>query len=163
MIKRVVAVVGIITIMTTSKLFAQDLTISGGNTVSAMICGNGAVYTWGNTVGGLSGSPVNGLLGTGNTTAPTLNVPTQVPLPIGMAPVKQVDAGSGAHFVAMGCNGTVWGWGNNTTRQVGNNTHTEVVITTPVQVMAGETSTTPTSSPDSIDDDFENFELNSYL
>ena len=146
--KKLIAIVSIVVLMTSTRLFAQDLTISGGNTVSAMICSNGAVYTWGSNVGGPSGSPIKGLLGTGNTSASQLNVPTLVPLPTTpnpMAPVKQVDAGSGAHFIALGCLGTVWGWGNNANKQVGNNTHAEAVVTTPVQVMAGETSATPNS------------------
>ena len=40
----------IVAIATTALFYnvqAQDLTISGGNNVSAMICANGNVFTWG--------------------------------------------------------------------------------------------------------------------
>jgi len=118
---------------------AQNLTISGGNSVSTMICANGAVFAWGNNKMGPNGSEILGALGTGNTTDATVSTPQQVNMPAAALPIKQVDAGSGGHFVSMGCNGSVWGWGNNGTGQVGNPAYTAQVITTPVQVVKGET------------------------
>jgi alpha-tubulin suppressor-like RCC1 family protein len=50
--------------------------------------------------------------------------------------IRQINSGSGAHFVALDCNLNVWSWGDNTNGQVGNNTSGNVVIT-PTQVLAG--------------------------
>src|SRR5690554_5362217 len=101
--------IGIISIFIIStSAYAQDLTISGGNAVSVMICSNGAVFSWGNNKMGPNHAPILGGLGTGNTTAEIISTPTEVIMPAAALPIKQVDAGSGAHFVAMGCNGTVW-------------------------------------------------------
>ncbi|NLK81724.1 MAG: hypothetical protein GX277_05965, partial [Bacteroidales bacterium] len=131
--------IGIISIFIIStSAYAQDLTISGGNAVSVMICSNGAVFSWGNNKMGPNHAPILGGLGTGNTTAEIISTPTEVIMPAAALPIKQVDAGSGAHFVAMGCNGTVWGWGNNQDKQVGNPAYPAAVITTPVQVVKGE-------------------------
>jgi len=121
------------------SLQGQNLTISGGNSVSTMICANGAVFAWGNNKMGPNGSEILGALGTGDVTSTIITTPKQVVMPAAALPIKQVDAGSGGHFVAMGCNGSVWGWGNNATRQVGNPAYTAAVITTPVQVVKGET------------------------
>ena len=61
-----------------------------------------------------------------------------VNLPAEAKPIKQVDAGSGSHIIAMGCNGTVWCWGGNGTKQIGNTNCTGAYATTPYQVMAGQ-------------------------
>ena len=61
-----------------------------------------------------------------------------VNLPAVAKPIKQVDAGSGSHIIAMGCNGTVWCWGGNGTKQIGNTNCTGAYATTPYQVMAGQ-------------------------
>ena len=97
---------------------AQDLTISGGNNVSVMICADGAVYAWGMNYWEVNSQKAgNGNLGTTNTTDDFVTSPTKVNMPATALPIKQVDAGSGSHFVAMGCNGTVWCWGNNANGQ----------------------------------------------
>ena len=47
---------------------AQDLTISGGNNVSAMICANGNVFTWGMNYWEVNSQKAgNGNLGNGST------------------------------------------------------------------------------------------------
>ncbi|MBO7124882.1 MAG: hypothetical protein J6V74_03455, partial [Bacteroidales bacterium] len=116
---------------------AQDLTISGGNNVSAMICANGNVFTWGMNYWEVNSQKAgNGNLGNGST-ADYVTTPTQVNLPDVAKPIKQVDAGSGSHFIAMGCNGTVWCWGNNANGQAGNPA-AGGVVTTPIQVKAGQ-------------------------
>ena len=103
------------------KTFSQDLLVSGGNTVSTIICANGFVFTWGNNVAGPSGSTVTGILGNGSTngsenTPLKVNFPTTDPyfnsLSTGIT-IKAVDAGSGAHFIAVDCYGGAWSWGNN--------------------------------------------------
>ena len=117
---------------------AQDLTISGGNNVSVMICADGAVYAWGMNYWEVNSNKAgNGNLGTENTTDDYVTVPTKVKMPAAALPIKQVDAGSGSHFIAMGCNGTVWCWGNNANGQAGNPSAGSPVLT-PVQVKAGE-------------------------
>ncbi|MBP5370566.1 MAG: hypothetical protein J6Y55_01450, partial [Bacteroidales bacterium] len=119
---------------------AQDLTISGGNNVSVMICADGAVYAWGMNYWEVNSQKAgNGNLGTTNTTDDFVTSPTKVNMPSAALPVKQVDAGSGSHFVAMGCNGTVWCWGNNANGQAGDGTKGNMK-TTPVQVKAGQVS-----------------------
>ena len=116
---------------------AQDLTISGGNNVSAMICANGNVFTWGMNYWEVNSQKAgNGNLGNGSSDD-YVTTPTQVILPESAKPIKQVDAGSGSHFVAMGCNGTVWCWGNNANGHAGNPA-AGGVVTTAVQVKAGQ-------------------------
>src|SRR5690606_1470108 len=49
--------------------------------------------------------------------------------------IKQINSGSGNHFLAVACDGTVWGWGNNIFGQTGiGNTS---VVNAPMQVLAG--------------------------
>lgn len=143
-----------------SNIYAQDLTISGGNTVSAVICANGKVFTWGSNQGGTNGS-ITGTLGTGNTTDATINNPSidanstagraEVQFPttdpffnsLGSSiTVRQVDAGSGAHFVALDCESGVWSWGNNTysgNMGITGTGSTAQALTVPARVLRGET------------------------
>ena len=103
-----------------------------------MICADGAVYAWGMNYWEENYQHAgNGNLGTENTTDDFVTAPTKVKIPAEALPIKQVDAGSGSHFVAMGCNGTVWCWGNNANHQAGNPA-AGGVVTTPIQVKAGE-------------------------
>ncbi|MDR1761412.1 MAG: hypothetical protein LBR55_03075, partial [Bacteroidales bacterium] len=108
-------------------LFAQkDLVISGGNSVSSYICGNNKVVVWGDNSGGrlgVSGNPV---------TSPTAMPTTS----FGGKSIRQVNSGSGGHFVALECGtGNVWGWGDNSQGQTGKGS-TSAVETVPVQVCA---------------------------
>ncbi len=97
-----------------SQSFAQkNQMISGGNTVSSMVCANKQVYTWG--AGGTS-------------------TPTAVVFPNNLA-ISQVSSGSGGHYVALDCNNAVWAWGNNTKGQLGNGTCC-ASTTTPAKVLA---------------------------
>ena len=134
--RRLIAIISILLVLVKIDLYAQkDLTISGGNAVSSMVCSNQIVYVCGlNTV--TSGT---GVLGVGSTN--TLESSwKQVIFPNNAAgnsvTMKQVNSGSGASFVSVDCNGSVWGWGDNTFGQVGNNTSGNVV-STPVQVKVG--------------------------
>jgi alpha-tubulin suppressor-like RCC1 family protein len=96
-----------------ANLYAQkNLSISGGNTVSSMVCANKQVYAWG------AGNPT----------------PTPVAFPGGLT-IAQVNSGSGGHFVALDCMGAVWSWGNNSRGQLGNGTCC-VTTNTPAKVLA---------------------------
>ncbi len=126
---------------------AQDLLVSGGNTVSTIICANGFVFTWGNNSGGPNHAPVLGVLGVGSTNAieplplkvlfPT-NDPYFLSLASGIT-VQAVDAGSGAHFIAVDCHGGAWSWGNNggATGITGTGS-TAAATTAPARVVRGE-------------------------
>lgn len=117
----------ITSLFTITTLNAQkELVISGGNTVSSLVCANRKVYVWGSNANGQLGLP-----GTGNITLPTA-MPNGT---FGGKDIQQVNSGSGAHFVALDCDGSVWAWGGNADGQIGNGT-TGGVVTTPVQVTA---------------------------
>ncbi len=94
-----------------------DLAISGGSRVGSIVCNDNKVFVWGD---------ING------TITPT---PFQVLFP-GTAKIRQVNSSSGSHFVALGCLGEVWAWGNNNKGQVGNGGASTWVIN-PIQVNAG--------------------------
>ncbi|MFN3402508.1 MAG: gliding motility-associated C-terminal domain-containing protein [Cytophagaceae bacterium] len=126
---------------------AQDLLISGGNNVSTIICSNGFVYTWGNNTAGSGASTVTGTLGNGSAAA-FVPSPLQVTFPadpyftsLGTGiTVRAVDAGSGAHFIAVDCQGGAWSWGNNggATGITGTGS-TAAGTTAPARVLRGET------------------------
>ena len=120
--------------LTEMVLAQKDLVISGGNSVSSFVCANRRVYVWGNNL--VDGN--RGALGTGNTTDDFLNTPTAVTIP-GNLDIKQVNSGSGSHFVALDCNGGVWSWGNNSFGQVGNGAvgGCDVFVAAPTKVLAG--------------------------
>ena len=98
-------------------LFAQkELVISGGNSVSSIVCANNIVLVWGDHYGS-----------------------TPVPIVIPGVSIKQVSSGSGSHFVALDCEGKVWAWGNNSKGQCGNGIVPNaegVWVSTPAQVKA---------------------------
>ncbi|MFL5730419.1 MAG: T9SS type A sorting domain-containing protein [Cytophagaceae bacterium] len=98
-----------------------------------MLCGNGFVYTF--------GSNNNSKLGTNNAQVESY-APVQVlrgaqagPDPTYLSQIKQVDAGSGGHNIALDCSGGVYTWGWNAAGQLGDNTNTDRAI--PVKVLKG--------------------------
>jgi alpha-tubulin suppressor-like RCC1 family protein len=110
-----------------ATLLAQNLQISGGNNFSAAVCDNQKVFVWGANSGGQLGTD-----GTG--AAIPLNTYRSLPRIVeygnisntagaytnGLLPtISQVDAGSGAHILGLGCAGQVWGWGENNEGQLG--------------------------------------------
>ncbi|MCQ2609074.1 MAG: hypothetical protein MJ197_10370, partial [Bacteroidales bacterium] len=100
-----------------ASVFAQkELTISGGNCVSAMVCQNSVVYTWGKNSTEKGGS---GLLGTGSTKAYESTPQEVVYFTQNSIDIQQVNCGSGSHFIALDCKGNVWCWGNNSLGQCG--------------------------------------------
>ncbi|MFN6945568.1 MAG: T9SS type A sorting domain-containing protein [Cytophagaceae bacterium] len=112
-----------------------NLSISGGDQHSAMICQTGRVFAWGRNRTGAGGGVV-GSLGTGSTEDNILE-PEEVLLPVGLE-VYQVSAGSGAFTISLACNGEVWMWGGNQHGQIGNGTNTPNVVTVPSPVLRGE-------------------------
>jgi gliding motility-associated-like protein len=138
--------VAVLLVFGSAKLVAQDLLISGGNTISSIICANGNVYAWGKNT---QGTPsVTGTLGTGSAAAQlnspqAVNFPTTDPyfnsISLGIT-VKAVDAGSGGHFIALDCYGGAWSWGNNGGGTGITGTGTAVqATTTPARVVKGLT------------------------
>jgi alpha-tubulin suppressor-like RCC1 family protein len=108
-------VLSLLLLVEASISFAQkDLVISGGNAVSSMVCANRQVYVWGNN----STTKGAGLLGTGGTAA-FYNIPQLVTIP-GAVNIKQVNSGTGNHFLALDVNNQVWAWGDNSKGQCGN-------------------------------------------
>ena len=99
----------------TTRIFAQNLIISGGGRFSVAKCDDGSVYTWGDNS--------EGQLGNG-TTGGTQNIPKKITFPNGpdgLPPtIVAIDGGSGSHTLALDCNGYVWAWGSNCEGQIGN-------------------------------------------
>ncbi|MBR3981371.1 MAG: hypothetical protein IKJ98_09445, partial [Bacteroidales bacterium] len=121
----------------TVSLFAQkELTISGGNSVSAMVCQNSVLYVWGSN----KNESTTGLLGVSSTAAYE-PMPKEVTFFTSQdIYIQQVNCGSGSHFIALDCAGRVWCWGNNSLGQCGTGTIPNAqgtVQSTPVQVKTG--------------------------
>jgi len=119
--------------------YSQNLTISGSNSHSVMICANGNIYAWGKNNLGQLGVDMSG--------TPYTLPSSDTPLRIGViGEIFQVDAGSGAHTLAMTCDGMVYAWGLNTHGQLGNTTITnqsngaDKYCPYPTLVQAGETN-----------------------
>ncbi|WMJ73885.1 gliding motility-associated C-terminal domain-containing protein [Cytophagaceae bacterium ABcell3] len=117
--------------------YTQNLHISGGNTVSTIMCTNGFMYTWGDNTGERLGH---------DGPQPYTTSPRQVLFPtndpyfnsLGRGiEVRNVDAGSGAHFIASDCYGGVWSWGINPYGQIGIGEN-EGVVSRPTRVLRGE-------------------------
>lgn len=93
-----------------ATILAQNLQISGGNAHSVAICESGDIYAWGkNDVGQLGP--------TGGGGGPTPILVTGFPAGLD---IKQTDAGSGSHTLALGCDTKVYAWGTNGSGQLGN-------------------------------------------
>lgn len=117
---------------------AQNFFISGGHAFSTALCEDGKVFAWGSNADGQLG---DGTIG-GIATTPQLVVSATMP------DIQAVDAGSGAHVVALGCDNTVWTWGENCNGQLGNGTgggensptngSCPSSSASPVQVLTGE-------------------------
>ncbi|WMJ75150.1 gliding motility-associated C-terminal domain-containing protein [Cytophagaceae bacterium ABcell3] len=110
-----------------NESYAQNLRISGGNTVSTALCADGKMFTWGLNTGGQLGHDESNA--DGYTLAPEeVEFPANDPyfdyLNSGIR-LRNVDAGSGAHFIASDCEGGVWSWGNNNHGQTGTNSPDE--------------------------------------
>lgn len=107
----------------------KDLLISGGNTVSSLVCSNSIVYT----TGGNKTQNGTGVLGVGSS-AEKEDTWKKVDFPADASGhasinISQVNSGSGASFVALDCYGQVWGWGVNDYGQTGNGDASTKVVT----------------------------------
>ena len=96
---------------TVTGAFAQSMTISGGNDHSLFICTKGVLYACGDNS--------DGRLGLTAPNAGTQYVPTFSQVDVTGLSFEQVTAGSGAHNVALACNGLVYCWGANAELQCG--------------------------------------------
>lgn len=113
------------------SLHAQNLSFSGGNSHSIMLCASGRVYTMGRNL--------NGQLGINSTTQSLSPVQVLRGAQPGVGTyldfIRQVDAGSGAHNITLACDGYVYTWGWNSQGQLGDNTNTDRLV--PVRVLNG--------------------------
>ena len=116
------------------SIFNPVTTFAGGTNWKQVSCGyhiaavktDGTLWTWGNNA--------NGQIGINDTiTIKTTPVTTFA----GGTTWKQVSCGS-FHTAAIKTDGTLWVWGSNSDRQVGNNS-TTTFISTPVTTFAGGT------------------------
>lgn len=116
--KRFILILGVI--LFASVGYAQNLQISGGNNFSAAVCDNQVVYVW--------GSNTSGQLGVDKDGNPYAAAQSTTPLPVwydpvtstgSLPPIRQIDAGSGAHILGLDCSKQVWGWGENNCGQLG--------------------------------------------
>ncbi|MFN8417131.1 MAG: gliding motility-associated C-terminal domain-containing protein [Cytophagaceae bacterium] len=127
MLKRVLKFVSVLLVgsvgVFTSQ--AQNLQISGGNAHTVAICENGDIFAWGINNRGQLGPGAGG----GFSNTPVL----VTGFPLGLD-IRQTDAGSGSHTLALGCDGSVYAWGENTYGQLGNGTSGSFSAT-PVRVV----------------------------
>ena len=125
----------------------KDLLISGGNTVSSLVCANSWVYVAGmnkdqdgdNILGLPSTDPAYGTAQA--TTWSKVEFPADGQGRL-RNNISQVNSGSGASFVALDCFGQVWGWGKNDYGQTGVGSDNPRVISVPTQVTLKQGSNT---------------------
>jgi len=101
--------------VTSLAAYSQSTVLTGGNNFSVGLCNNHKVYAW--------GSNASGQVGQQSTAVNSYTVPTQVDFTGTSAASRsfiQVNAGSGAHGLALDCSGHVWVWGEDVCGQVGN-------------------------------------------
>lgn len=98
----------------------------GYNTVYALES-DGTVWSWGDNS--------YGNLGTGAAVGNS-STPHQIPVPVGMKPVKAIAAGLTAGY-ALDTDGVVWSWGNNADGELGNGTNFASTTPTKVNGFAG--------------------------
>lgn len=111
--------------------------ISSGNCAVAALNSSGNVYTWGDNN--------NGQVGNGTRT--DVWSPTKLNLP---APVVEISSGgdvlSNGHMLALLSNGQVYGWGTDTSGQLGDGRHTDELSPIRVPLPAGVTFTSVVAS-----------------
>ena len=115
----------------------KELIISGGSSVSSMVCSNNYVFVTGqNEKGNCGASDCSGTLGlTPRSSHPFESVWKKVTFPHDET-IQQVNSGSGQSFIALDCEQKVWCWGENMAGQCGTGS-AGGVVTTPTQVVAG--------------------------
>jgi hypothetical protein len=110
--------------------------IAVGANHSLALASNGTVYAWGNNS--------NGQVGDNSTT--NRFTPVAVSLPGGVT--ATAIAGGSAHSLALGSNGTLYAWGANSNRQVGDGTTTQRLTPVVVQLPSANTAPTISDIPD---------------
>ncbi|MCS6824951.1 MAG: hypothetical protein NZ529_11720, partial [Cytophagaceae bacterium] len=131
-------VISFICLYLTNESYSQNLQLSGGNNFSVALCDNQIVYAWGRNNLGQIG--LNASLSP--YPAASYNTPQRV---YGLPLIKQIDAGSGAHTIALACDNYVWVWGQNNCGQKGqggaappaNCSCTDAASPTPQRVLRG--------------------------
>lgn len=125
-------------IISVSSFSQKELVISGGSSVSSLVCSNNYVFVTGaNEKGNCGASNCAGTLGVGSS-ASTVKEWTQVIFPNNET-IQQVNSGSGQSFIALSCGNSgnkVWCWGDNTSGQCGQGT-IGGIVDHPSQVKAG--------------------------
>jgi alpha-tubulin suppressor-like RCC1 family protein len=108
------------------------VSISAGNNAVAALDSSGNVYAW--------GANANGQVGVGSAT--DILVPTKVDLP---APVTEISSGGdvlkNGHMLALLSTGQVYGWGTDTSGQLGDGLHSDERSPVQVPVPSGVTFT----------------------
>lgn len=103
-----------------SAAYSQNLQISGGNNFSAAVCDNQVVYVWGSNTSGQLGVDKDGNpYGMAQSTTPLAVWYDPVTSTGSLPPIRQIDAGSGAHVLGLDCDQQVWAWGENNCGQLG--------------------------------------------
>src|SRR5687767_14486046 len=106
--KRFILILGVL--LFTSVGYAQNLQISGGNNFSAAVCDNQVVYVWGSNTSGQLGVDKDGNpYAVGQSTTPLAVWYDPVSGTGMLPPIRQIDAGSGAHILGLDCDQQVWG------------------------------------------------------
>lgn len=117
----VLLLLGFLMAMSAAPAYAQKLVAQTNSNTSYYLDANGVLYAWGNNQ--------YGQLDNGTTTNDS--VASKVPFPTGVTSWSQV-AGGDTYVLALGNNGVLYAWGNNSSGQLGNGTTTS--STTPVEV-----------------------------
>jgi uncharacterized repeat protein (TIGR01451 family) len=115
----------VISSVVAQSFFGNARAIASGNGHTSSVRNDGTVWTWGVGAIGQLGDGTGGFGGSGVRSL----TPVQVP---GLDGVDTVEEG-GAYVLALKTNGTVWGWGNNFSGQLGDGTNQ--TRTRPVQTI----------------------------
>ena len=136
--KRIILFLGFLLMFAISSFSQKELVISGGSSVSSLVCSNNFVFVTGaNEKGNCGASNCSGTLGVGSS-ASKVSEWTQVIFPNNET-MQQVNSGSGQSFIALSCGNSgnkVWCWGDNTSGQCGQGT-IGGIVDHPAQVKVG--------------------------
>lgn len=136
--KRIILFLSFLLMFAVSSFSQKELVISGGSSVSSLVCSNNFVFVTGaNEKGNCGASNCAGTLGVGSS-ASKVSEWTQVIFPNNET-MQQVNSGSGQSFIALSCGNSgnkVWCWGDNTSGQCGQGT-IGGIVDHPAQVKAG--------------------------